>query len=298
MKQIGLAIFFLAVVVLVLPSSHAQTEKKDPADKTDEKKDPAKKDDDKKDPAKKDDDKKDPAKKDDDKKDPAKKDDDKKDLKKKDYEEKKTAEPKKAPEKLVWAHVYKATKILSASGKTNREITIEIYEVDPNKVRDMQNWAAGQQQGLQRRIYDISVQKDFNARNQQMLDYQRAQYDYQMELTRRQANIYTAKPLDVRAADNVKVRSMGPPLEFDDQGFEKKWTKKELAALADKSGLPGYPTEIDALKQGQYVDVYMAKNVPPAKVAPKKKGPAADDPPAVSDRPEFVLLVIYAPKKK
>jgi outer membrane biosynthesis protein TonB len=294
MKQLGLAIFFLAVLVCVLPSLNAQTEKKDPADKADNKADEKK--DDKKDPAKKDDDKKDLKKKDDDKKDPAKKDDDKKDLKKKDNEEKKKDEPKKAPEKLVYAYKF-TTKIMSANGKSNRDLAVETKEVDQAKVKDLQAWSAQQQQNLQRQIYDISFEKDANARNNRMITYQRAAYDYQMELGKRQGNIYSTKAMDVRAAENVKVRSVVPPVEFDDAGFEKKYTKKELEAMKDKTGLPGYATDLDALKQGQTVDIYMAKKAAPAKVAPKKKGPGDDDPPAASDRPEFVMIVIHAPSK-
>ena len=78
------------------------------------------------------------------------------------------------------------------------------------------------------------------------------------------------------------------PIEFDDQGFQKKWTKKEKEERKDKTGLVGYPSDFDAIKSGQYVDLYMAKVAPPTK---KKKGP--DDEP-VSDRKEFVMVVIVA----
>ena len=84
------------------------------------------------------------------------------------------------------------------------------------------------------------------------------------------------------------MRALTPPIEFDDQGFQKKWTKKELEAKKDKTGLPGYPADFDALKSGQYVDIYMAKVAPPTK---KKKAPD-DEAPAAADRKEFVMMVI------
>ena len=100
--------------------------------------------------------------------------------------------------------------------------------------------------------------------------------------------------MDVRAAENVKVRSLFPPVEFTDEGFQKKWTKKELEARRDKTGLPGFPVELDALKSGQKIEIYMAKQALPAKGA-KKKGPNDDDP--VIGRLEFVMVVILQEPK-
>ena len=124
MKQIGLAIFFLAGLVFILPSSSGKVQKKkDPAEKaekkTDENKDPAKKDDEKKDLKKKDDEKKD-AKKDDDKKDPKKRRRQERPQKRRRQERpqkersgrQEERNTKKASDKLVYAYKF-TTKVMS-----------------------------------------------------------------------------------------------------------------------------------------------------------------------------------------
>ncbi len=278
MKRIGLLIGFLTVLVFLLPSS-GQDVKKD-ADK----KDAAKKDD-KKDPEKKD--AKDPEKKDAKDPDPEKKD-----------------EKKKPPEKLVYGTKF-VTKILGLKGESNREYTIETQEIDPNKVADMQKWSATRQQQLAQQYAQALQQKDFKARAQALQNWQRDSAGYQQEMAKRQTQLTSPKQLEIRATDNAKVRSMTPPIEFDDQGFQKKWTKKELDELRtrEKSNivlyqgdsrvgpLPGFPSDLDGIKQGQYVEIYLPKVAPAAKGA-KKKGPSDDDPPAVKTSPEFVLIVI------
>jgi hypothetical protein len=105
---------------------------------------------------------------------------------------------------------------------------------------------------------------------------------------------------------------MVPPIEFDDQGFQKKWGKKEFDALRAKSPLllyygdkykglaPGIATDFDAVKAGQYVDIYMAYVPPKKKDDPKKKkNPDDEDPPAAKDQSrEFVLMVIKSDGNK
>ena len=275
MKRFGLLIGFLAVLVFLLPLT-AQDVKKDAA--TTDKKDKAKKDADKKDVTK---------------------DPEKKDAKK---------EPEKKKDKLVYGAKF-TTKIVNFKGETNREYTIEVQEVDPKKVYDMNVWSAQRQQQLAQQQANAMRQKDGGAA---LRNWMRDSANYQVDLAKRQTQVYTSKKVEVQAAENAKVRSMVPPIEFDDQGFQKKWTKKELDALRDKSPLflyygdrkiglaPGIATDFDAIKAGQYVEIYMAK-VPPKKKedAKKKKAPDDDDPPAAKDRPlEFVLIVILPDGKK
>lgn len=274
MKSFGSLIAFFAVLVFVLPSLTAQDEKKD-AEKVDKKTEEKK------------DDKKDPEKKDD-KKDPEKK------------------EEKKAVEKLVFGAKF-VTKVVSIKAESNRELSIEMKEVDPKKVYDNNVWSqqrqqalTQRQQGLAKSQQNIFTQKDAKARFNAQLQYQKdvAAYQnelatYQNELAKRGQNIYTAKTVEVQAAEMCKVRAMVPPLEFDDTGNEKKYTKKELDDMRDKTGLPGFPADFDAIKSGQTVEIYMAKAVPKKAVPPKKKGPDDDDPPEMKmARPEFVLIVI------
>src|SRR5205807_1878012 len=133
--------------------------------------------------------------------------------------------------------------------------------------------------------------KDLQGRINAQNGYNKAAAQYAYDLAKRQGSIYTAKNMEVKAAENAKVRSMSLPVEFDDNGFQKKWTKKEIAEKRDKTGLPGFPSDFDALKSGQYIDIYLAKPPAAPKVAPKKKGPDDDDVPVVTNRQEYVMIV-------
>jgi hypothetical protein len=273
MKRIGLLTTLLAFLFVVLPNLTAQDAKKDKADKkaaTDAK------------------DKK-PA------------DDDTKEPEEKDKKKAKKEEPKK--EKLAYGSKF-VTKILSANGASNREFTIEMKQLDPQKVNDVANWQAQRTQQLAQQLVNVNnafaqanMQTNANNRlnslrsaSQAQANYQRDLFNFQVELAKK--DVYTAKPFEVRAADDAKVRSLNPPVEFDDQGFQKKWTKKELEERKDKTGLPGFPVDFDQLKTGQYVEIYMVKPAPMPK-GKKKKGPDDDPiPPEAMGRPEFIMVVI------
>ena len=171
-------------------------------------------------------------------------------------DDKKDPQKKDEKVKLVYAFIL-PTKIISIN---NRDLTVDgPPEIDPKKVYAEQTWQAQQMQQCRRSYYDASMQKDFQQRYIQMQNYQKSLYTFQMELAKRKNNIYTTKPLEVRAAEDVKIRSLMPPVEFDDLGFQKKWTKKELEERKDKTGLPGFDVDLDALKSGQYVEIYLTK---------------------------------------
>jgi hypothetical protein len=283
MKRIGLMIGFLALLLVLLPSLTAQDEKKKDEAKT-EKKDEAKKDE---------------AKKDEPKKDDAAKKDEKKDPEKKDDEKKKPESKKVEKEKLVYAAKFQ-TKIVSANAENGREFTIEVQEIDQKKVYDMNVWKAQRMGQLGQQAAQISTQKDPKARLTSMATYQRDMATYNIEVAKRSANLTTGKNMEVKASENAKVRITFPPVEFDDNGFQKKWTKKELEARRDKTGLPGYPADFDAIKSGQYIEIYLAKAAPaPAKTPAKKRAPDDDDPPVVTTRQEYVMIVILSePQQK
>lgn len=271
MKRISLLIAFFALLFIVLPSLTAQDEKKKDPDKA-EKKDEAKKDE--------------PKKTDDAEK---KKDEPKKD------------EPKK--EKLNFSYKFVA-KIISANAANGREFTVELKEVDPKKVADAQTWQAQRMQQIAQPVAQAQQQvaqaKDPKGRATALQNLLKAQANYQTELYKigiemAKKDTYSTKPWDIRAHDDAKVRSNILPVEFDDLGFEKKWTKKEIEERKDKTGLPGhFPSDFEQVKSGQYVEIYMAKTVPAPKDKdqPKKKKAPDDDPPEVKGRPEFMMIVI------
>ena len=272
----------LALLIMLLPNLGAQ-DKKDP-DK------PALKADPKKDVA----DKKDPEKKDVEKKD-AKKDEDKKD-----DEKDKKKDSKKDEEKLVFGQTITA-RLKRMDANSAHDFAIEVPQVDPMKVYQLNMWKntemARIMSGPPPRTPQAVAQ-----RNQQMMQFQ-------MNLTRKQNNeIYSLKEVEMRAAENCKVRAMAPPIEFDDKGRLKTYTQKELKELRGTSKLPGYPADFDRLSAGQMITVYLAK--PPAKEKGEKiskgdKGDKADkgegiafkkknldDDDALMAKPEAVMILV------
>ena len=61
---------------------------------------------------------------------------------------------------------------------------------------------------------------------------------------------------DFQSIENVKVRTMNLPEQFDEKGNPKKYTDKEKAELKGKDkDLPGYEAQPDKLEAGQRVRV-------------------------------------------
>jgi hypothetical protein len=62
--------------------------------------------------------------------------------------------------------------------------------------------------------------------------------------------------VEFQAKDDVKVRTMNLPEQFDEKGNIKKYTKQELAELKGKDkNLPGYESSIEKLEVGQVAKV-------------------------------------------
>jgi len=287
MRTLGKLIAMLAVLALALPLVPAQEKDKKDADKKDKAVD-KKKDDEKKDKA---DDKK--AKDDDKKKDADAKDkkkDKADDKKAKDDDEpkdkKKTAEKKKDEDKVEYGQVL-TTKIISMRPDSSRDFTIELPQRDPMKVAEANQWIAQQMAHVAQ------------APNPQ--EYAQRMATFQQQLAQKVATgLTTMKPIDVRAVDKVKVRTLFPPVQYDDTGNLKKWTVKELTTLKGTSKLPGYPAEIEVLKPGQVVYLYLAKPPAPPKgsTAEKKKNDIKkkliedDEKIEMTERPEVVMIIV------
>lgn len=108
--------------------------------------------------------------------------------------------------------------------------------------------------------------------------------------------------------DDLKVRSVQPPVMFDDKGNRRALTQKEKLELRGSDPkLPGYAVEFDALKQEQIVEVQLATRKTPAelralarggasKVKTKTKGSEADE--ALEnlgdDKPLATVILILA----
>jgi hypothetical protein len=64
------------------------------------------------------------------------------------------------------------------------------------------------------------------------------------------------KQFTLDVADDVQVRTMQLPVQFDDKGKPKKYTSDELKELRGPNrNLPGYKSDYDSLKTGQIITV-------------------------------------------
>jgi hypothetical protein len=95
------------------------------------------------------------------------------------------------------------------------------------------------------------------------------------------------------AIDSVKVRRVNPPIQFDDKGRVKKYTKKELKELKGEDKLPGYAAEFSDIKTGQYVKVTLVVKKG-ARVPIKKKGKDVDPEALKEARPQMSMIIIVA----
>ena len=95
------------------------------------------------------------------------------------------------------------------------------------------------------------------------------------------------KNIDFHTADAVKVRMLNPPVQFDDKGNPKTYTKDELAALKGKDkDLPGYESTLDSLKVGDTIKVTLAAP------KPDKDGDPKTDPDAKKPNTVTVIVIV------
>jgi hypothetical protein len=212
-------------------------------------------------------------------------------------------EPEKKKEKLTYGVHFTGKLKMDANSQKEFIVEVQATVLNPQGVQNLYNAQAN----WQRRQIEIARNRNLVQRQQQLAQLQ---FDIARELPKLQAGCYKQQPYDVKlkAADKMIVRTRYPPIDYDDKGNIKKYTKKELQELRgpDKS-LPGFTADFEALHDGQMVTVYLAKKeanpVPNAKKKYGKKPPAKlnpdDDAGDLGDhRPEVVLIVIEAEPKR
>jgi hypothetical protein len=200
----------------------------------------------------------------------------------------KAGDDKPAPEKLV--ALGKVGGVVKNTGGSEKrlvlEVTLQYLEVDPQAeahlLREQQEVL-----GRQRRILTT---RNPVQRQQEMVQLLRDVAAMQQGLQ----SVFRVKELkkdvELVPADDLKVRTARPPLEYDDKGYPKKYTKDELKELKGDARLPGYAADFDSVQNGQVVVAYLARKQPAAKSG--KKDPPADDKPLVT-----MLLILSEPKK-
>ena len=129
----------------------------------------------------------------------------------------------------------------------------------------------------------------------------------QLEIEKATRNLYKdqTQKIDLDGPEEMKVRTMLLPLEFDDKGKPRRLTEKEKRELkGPDTTLPGYTADFDSLKPDQTVEVYLAKQPSKAKTtairrsqdAAEEKDKDADN--TESSRPKIAMIVIRAEAKK
>jgi hypothetical protein len=100
------------------------------------------------------------------------------------------------------------------------------------------------------------------------------------------------KDVEIQPADEMRIRSLHPPVAFDEKGNPKKYTAQELKEMRGDGKLPGYAAELTGLQDGQVVTVHLARKKDAAKPKdPKDKD--KKDPPA-DEKPLATMIVIVA----
>lgn len=106
---------------------------------------------------------------------------------------------------------------------------------------------------------------------------------------------FDSKDVDVKAVltDDVKIRVMIPPPQFDDKGRPKRYTNKELNELKgeDKKS-PGFPGTTDDLQANALIRVDLVRTKEDLNKLRRNK---KDDPPNELDRTNLIIVVSPAP---
>jgi hypothetical protein len=144
-----------------------------------------------------------------------------------------------------------------------------------NRVNQQYNALQRQQQRLANDYQSIMRAKN-PVQQQQRL--QRWQYDYQQVQLKMQQLAATAKSqfktvnhtkdYELDIVPEPKVSRLTLPMEYDDKGNVKEYTKEELKKMRDKE-LPGYTAKFEDVQVGQTVKVYLIKPAPPKKSSKK-----------------------------
>jgi hypothetical protein len=138
------------------------------------------------------------------------------------------------------------------------EVTYKSPKQDPHTVQHLAN--------LQRQLIDAQ-------RHRNPVERAAQTSRIQLEIEKASLNLYKdqKQKIELDAPDDMKVRTMLLPIEFDDKGKPRRLTEKEKRELKGPDpSLPGYTAEFDSLKPDQTVEVYLAKQ-PPKKTSTSRR---------------------------
>lgn len=105
---------------------------------------------------------------------------------------------------------------------------------------------------------------------------------YQQKQGNAQGNLQVTsqkKTVEFHAGDDIIVRRLNLPSEYDDKGQPKKYSAEELRKLrGNKPNLPGYEAKLEDLMTGTLVKVTTVAKTKPASSTKKEDKDAADAP--------------------
>jgi hypothetical protein len=195
------------------------------------------------------------------------------------------AEPKEKPPKVVYGKTFVAT-LTQVASNSQKDFAVEIsYKYLAPNAGALSSLAQIQQQQRQAMLIRNPVQR------QQQL----AQIAQQLQQAQR--NLYQVKEakqkVDLSAVDDMKIRTLLPPVEYDDSGAIKKYTAKQLRKLKGPGNLPGYPGDWESLRANSIVKIYLAKKqeLPKRKAVKKEKGDDGGDD-MQPERLEVVMVLV------
>jgi hypothetical protein len=171
-------------------------------------------------------------------------------------------------------------KLVSAPQGTQNYFTIQVTlrYLAPNAGK-IQEAANLQQQIVQTKLSNMKVADKINA----LADLNR-------RLQAALAAAYTVKEdsknIDLKPDDDMKVRVMNLPPEFDEKGKPRKRTQAELKKLKGDPKLPGYEADLESLHADQIVTVSIVRKKPAA-----DKGGLKDDE-ALADKRLLVSMIV------
>ena len=182
------------------------------------------------------------------------------------------------------------TSFNESDGLITVEITQRYLEANPQAqagyLRDAQQLLVRQQ--------NIMRTRNLVQRQQQLVQLMRDAQNLQSK----QANLFRVKEVkskvDLQLYDEVKVRTLTAPINYDDKGNIKQYTAAELKELRGKDGLPGFTAEKDTLRQGQTVLVVVARKKPDAEMKPKEKDGDKDTAIPATEKIQATVVVIVA----
>jgi hypothetical protein len=198
-----------------------------------------------------------------------------------------------------------AQKLSNKLIKSGKPFIGKLVKVDSDKhvlTVEVTYKAAKQDAQAAQHFYNLNRQLVEAQRHRNPLERLKQVSHIQQEIDKATANLYKDQSLklELDAPDNMKVRTMVLPVEFDDKGKPRKPTEKEKKELKGPDlTLPGYTGDWDSLKVDQTVEIRRVKPSSKSKDKDQDKDKAKkDDDKTETTRPKVAMIVIMAEAKK